>query len=48
MVPDVADVFVSQQRGLRSRGYRGVYLSHQERRVQFYHQVLDEYLAGER
>jgi len=43
-----ASVFESQQRGLGSRGYAGVYLSHQERRVQYYHQVIDEYLAGER
>jgi phenylpropionate dioxygenase-like ring-hydroxylating dioxygenase large terminal subunit len=44
---DVA-VFRSQQQGFRSRGFRGVYLSHQERRVQYYHQVLDEYLDGTR
>ncbi len=43
-----ASVFVSQQLGLRSRGYRGAYLSHQERRVQYYHQVIDEYIAGVR
>jgi hypothetical protein len=43
-----ASVFLSQQRGLGSRGYRGVYLSGQERRVQYYHQVIDEYIAGKR
>jgi hypothetical protein len=43
-----ASVFVTQQRGFNSRGYRGAYLSHQERRVQYYHQVLDEYLEGKR
>ena len=41
-------VFPIQQRGLRSRGYQGVYLSSQERRVQYYHQVIDEYIAGAR
>jgi hypothetical protein len=43
-----ASVFQSQQQGLRSRGYRGVYLSRQERRIQYYHQVLDEYIADRR
>ena len=47
-IDEDASVFVSQQRGLRSRAYQGAYLSHQERRVQYSHQVLDEYLAGER
>ncbi len=44
---DVA-IFRSQQQGFRSRGFRGVYLSGQERRVQYYHQVIDEYIAGAR
>jgi len=43
-----AAVFLSQQQGLRSRGYQGVYLSGQERRIQYHHQVLDEYIAGKR
>jgi phenylpropionate dioxygenase-like ring-hydroxylating dioxygenase large terminal subunit len=43
-----ASVFLSQQQGLRSRGYQGVYLSGQERRVQYYHQVIDEYISGKR
>jgi phenylpropionate dioxygenase-like ring-hydroxylating dioxygenase large terminal subunit len=43
-----AGVFVSQQKGLRSRAFRGAYLSHQERRVAWYHQVIDEYLDGTR
>ena len=41
-------MFLSQQQGLRSRGYRGVYLSGQERRVQYYRQVIDEYIEGVR
>lgn len=47
-IDEDASVFVSQQLGLRSRGFGGVYLAHQERRIQYYHQVLDEYLAGVR
>ena len=47
-IDEDASVFQSQQQGLRSRGYRGVYLSRQERRIQYYHQVLDEYIAGQR
>jgi phenylpropionate dioxygenase-like ring-hydroxylating dioxygenase large terminal subunit len=43
-----ASVFLSQQLGLRSRGYRGAYLALQERRVQYYHQVIDEYIDGTR
>jgi phenylpropionate dioxygenase-like ring-hydroxylating dioxygenase large terminal subunit len=41
-------VFLSQQKGFRSRGYRGAYLSNQERRVQYYHQVVDEFISGTR
>lgn len=47
-IDEDASVFVSQQQGLRSRAYKGAYLSHQERRVQYSHQVLDEYLEGTR
>jgi phenylpropionate dioxygenase-like ring-hydroxylating dioxygenase large terminal subunit len=43
-----ASVFVSQQKGLRSRAYGGGYLANQERRVVYYHQVLDDYLEGRR
>ena len=37
-----------QQLGFRSRGYKGVYLSHQEFRIRRYHEVIDEYISGER
>jgi len=47
-IDEDASVFLSQQKGFRSRAYRGVYLSNQERRIQYYHQVLDEYISGER
>jgi len=43
-IDEDASIFVSQQQGLRSRGFRGAYLSHQERRVAWYHQVIDAYL----
>jgi len=38
-------VAASQQRALRSAGFRPFYLTHQERRVQRFHEVLDDYLA---
>jgi ring hydroxylating enzyme alpha subunit len=34
------------QAGMRSRGYDGLYLAHQERRIRHFHRVLDEYLFG--
>ena len=40
---DVA-VFVTQQRGFRSRGFTGVYLSNQEIRIRRYHEMIDEYI----
>jgi phenylpropionate dioxygenase-like ring-hydroxylating dioxygenase large terminal subunit len=33
-----------QQRGLGSRGFRGLLLAHQERRIRHFHAVLEEYL----
>jgi len=33
------------QRGMRSAGFKGLYLAHQERRIRYFHHVLDEYLA---
>ena len=42
---DVA-VFVTQQRGFRSRGFKGVYLSKQEMRIRRYHELIDDYIAG--
>ena len=44
---DVA-VFVTQQRGFRSRGFKGVYLSGQEKRVRRYHEMIDDYIEGRR
>ncbi len=35
-----------QQRGMRSRGYQDSYLSAQETRVRFFHEVLNDYLEG--
>jgi hypothetical protein len=35
-----------QQLGLRSRAYKGVYLSNQEHRIRRYHEVIDEYING--
>ncbi len=34
-----------QQKGLNSKGYQGYYLPHQERRVQHFHEVLNDYMA---
>ncbi len=36
-----------QQRGLKSAGYQGYYLPHQERRVQHFHEVLNDYMDAE-
>jgi phenylpropionate dioxygenase-like ring-hydroxylating dioxygenase large terminal subunit len=37
-----------QQRGMHSRGYRDAYLTGQETRVRFFHEVLNDYLEGRR
>ena len=37
-----------QQRGMHSRGYDDAYLSGQETRVRFFHEVLNDYLEGRR
>ena len=34
------------QSGMRSAGFQGLYLAHQERRIRYFHRVLDDYLAG--
>jgi len=34
------------QAGMRSRGYEGLYLAHQERRIRHFHRVLDQHLFG--
>ena len=33
------------QRGMRSGGFKGLYLAHQERRIRYFHRVLNDYLA---
>ena len=30
---------------MRSGGFKGLYLAHQERRIRYFHQVLNDYLA---
>lgn len=40
---DIA-VFVQQQKGFRSRGFKGVYLSNQEMRLRRYHELIDQYV----
>lgn len=55
-VPEITDQIVyqdmmlaeGQQRGLKSRGYRDAYLSGQETRVRFFHEILNDYLEGRR
>ncbi|MEZ5598551.1 MAG: RHO alpha subunit C-terminal catalytic domain-containing protein [Pseudomonadales bacterium] len=39
-------VFVTQQRGFRSRGFKGVYLAAQETRIRRYHELIDDYIEG--
>ena len=43
---DVA-IWTTQQKGLRSRGYKGDYLPDQEKRVRFFHENVDRYLDKE-
>ena len=38
------EVFVKQQRGFRSRGFKGVYLAKQENRIRRYHELIDDYI----
>ena len=33
------------QRGLHSKGFKGLLLAHQERRIRHFHETLDEYLG---
>jgi len=55
-VPELAGGVIAQdlmlaedvQRGLRSRGYPEPYLANSETRVGFFHEVLNDYLAGRR
>ena len=42
---DVA-IWSSQQQGLNSRGYRGEYIPHQERRIRFFHENIDRYISS--
>ncbi len=43
-IEEDVDVFVTQQRGFRSRGFQGVYLSNQEKRIRRYHELIDHYI----
>jgi hypothetical protein len=47
-IEDDVRVFVTQQRGFRSRGFKGVYLSAQETRIRRYHELIDDYIEGRR
>ena len=45
-IEEDVEVFVTQQRGFRSRGYTGAYLSNQEKRIRRYHELIDDYIEG--
>ncbi len=45
-IEDDVRVFVTQQRGFRSRGFKGAYLAKQESRVRRYHELIDDYIEG--
>jgi phenylpropionate dioxygenase-like ring-hydroxylating dioxygenase large terminal subunit len=47
-IEDDVRVFVTQQRGFRSRGFKGVYLANQEMRIRRYHEMIDDYIEGNR
>ena len=40
-------IWSTQQQGLRSRGSRGDYMPEQERRVRYFHDNIDRYIAGD-
>src|SRR5690606_29257162 len=42
-IEDDVRVFITQQKGFRSRGFKGVYLSNQEKRIRRYHELIDDY-----
>jgi phenylpropionate dioxygenase-like ring-hydroxylating dioxygenase large terminal subunit len=44
---DIA-VFIQQQKGFGSRGFRGGYFSNQESRVRRYHELIDDYIEERR
>lgn len=51
IIEEDIEVFVTQQRGYHSRGYKGVYLSNQEKRIRRHHELIDDYIykySGER
>ncbi len=39
-------IWSTQQAGLQSRGYRGEYLPWQERRIRYFHENIDKYIAA--
>ena len=41
-----AAIFPEQQKGFRSRGFKGVYLAGQESRIRRYHELIDDYVEG--
>ena len=43
-IQEDVEVFVTQQRGFRSRGFKGVYLSNQEKRIRRYHELIDDHI----
>ena len=43
-IQEDVEVFVTQQRGFRSRGFNGVYLSNQEKRIRRYHELIDDHI----
>jgi len=45
-IEDDVSVFVTQQRGFRSKGFKGVYLSNQENRIRRLHELIDDYIEG--
>ena len=38
----------TQQQGLNSRGFKGCFLPAQEKRIQRFHELLDDYVGGRR
>jgi hypothetical protein len=45
VIDDDVRVWSTQQTGLMSKGYTGSYMADQEKRVQFFHEEVDRYIA---
>ena len=45
VIDDDVHVWSTQQKGLMSQGFTGSFMADQEKRVQFFHEEVDRYIA---